>query len=251
MRRSDLLEELRREVETMGDVEVQRLVPSRRDFLHFTATQKKGVSLIVRLKRADPQTGGAWPGAEFAALARVADEGDAGAIAVCTGRSFGARPGDLECCAAAVTAPLLRDDLCIDARQIYDARLRGADAVIIPAGGVTRQAVVDLVDVAASLHMAAVVEARDKDELAVALSCPHAAIGLNCVAADGFVCLDTTRALAESSPPRRLAIVLAEARRLEELVSMRGIVDAAVVGDRFLNADDAAELVATWIERLA
>lgn len=245
------LAEKRREIENLGDVATHDLVPSRRDFLQFAATQKRGVAVVARLKRADPLTGGRWPGADLVALARIADEADVGAVAVCTGGAFAARNGDLEACSAAVSAPVLRDDLCLDAKQIYAARLAGADAVLVPAGALTPAAVVELVEVGASLHMAAVVEARDAAELAVALACPHAAIGLNCAADDGFLALEATRNLAAATPPRRLALVLAEPREPDEIASLAGAIDAALIGDLILAAADPGAVLTALVERLA
>jgi len=92
MRRRAWLAEKRLELERMGEVEVQRLVPSRRDFLQFTATHKRGVAVIVRLKRRDLFTGGAWPDVDLVALARVADAAEIGAIAVRTAAVFGRAP---------------------------------------------------------------------------------------------------------------------------------------------------------------
>lgn len=244
------VDEKRRQIASLGDLAVGRIIPSRRDFLQFTATQKRGVALIVRVKRADPYTGGTWPQVDLAALARTADDADVGAVAVCTAQFFAARAGDLESCAAAVTAPVLSDDLCLDVRQLFDARLRGADAVVVPAGELSAGTVSELVEVAASLHMAGVIEARNEEELAVALSCPHAAIGLNRVTDRGFVCVDETRRLADAIPAQRVTIVLAEPRDLEDVVSLRGVIDAAVFGDLILDAVDAAATMAEFSDRL-
>jgi len=251
MRRRAWLAEKRLESERMGEVQVQRLVPSRRDFLQFTATHKRGVAVIVRLKRRDLFTGGAWPDVDLVELARVADAAEAGAIAVRTAAVFGMAPKDLSACASAVTAPTLCDDLCLDARLVYQARLRGADAVLIPTGEVPAAVLSALVEVAASLHLAAVVEVRNRAELTAALGCAHAAIGFNCVADDGFIRLDLTRELAAQAPPQRIAIVLAEARDLDELASLAGAIDAAVVGDIVLNATDPGAAISAAVEYLA
>lgn len=250
MRRRVWLEEKRRESQHLGEVELQRLVPSRRDFFQFTATHKRGVAVIVRLKRRDPFTRGAWPDVDLIEMARAADEADAGAVAFCTAGVFGGTSVDLSQGAAVVTAPVLCDDLCLDAKLVYQARLGGADAVVIPAGELSAAAVADLVDVAASLHMASVVEVGNARELSAALCCAHAAIGLNCMADDGFILLDSTRELAAQAPPRRIAIVLAEPRNLEEIVSLSGAIDAAVLGDIVLSSADPASTISAAVERL-
>jgi indole-3-glycerol phosphate synthase len=217
--------------------------------MQFVATQKRGIALVPRLKRVDPRSGRQWPSIDLLALARAADDSEAGAIAVCTAQLFGGEMEDLNAAAAAVTAPLLRDDLCIDERQVYDARLRGADAIVVPAGDMPVEKVRVMADVAASVHMATVIEVCREADLAAALAIPHACIGVNCSAPDGCVAVAQALALAKQLPPSRVVLLLAEVRDLDEAWSMRGSIDAAVVGDVLLDAADLAEVIGEFTGR--
>jgi hypothetical protein len=126
-----LIAEKNAEIDVLSGLNLTEVTPSRRDFAMFVATQKSGITLIPRLKRADPDTDQAWPGLDLVSLARQLDDTEVGALAVATAGYYGTSIGDLPAVAEAVTAPILRDDLCFHRLQIFQARLHAADAVII------------------------------------------------------------------------------------------------------------------------
>ena len=240
------LAEKNAEIELLATLSLTEVTPSRRDFTMFVATQKNGIALVPRLKRADPETGSSWPGLDIAALGRLCDEAESPAIAVATSAWHGCSIGDLQAVSDAVTAPVLRDDLCLHSRQVYQARLHGADAVAIPVRHLRPAQVQELVVVASSLHMAAVIAVKTAEELAIALASDKACIGLECTRSDGWADVDQVTALAKSIPQRRTVLVLAEVESLDTLRSLAGLIDAAVVGNLVLNASDPAAFLAAW-----
>ena len=243
MSRGRLLAEKAAEIERLAELRIAEVRPSRRDFTQFVATQKAGIALVPRLKRADPSTGGHWPDLDMASLACACDDADVGAIAVATAALMGGAIEDLRTVADAVTAPVLRDDPCLHANQVYQARLYGADAVRLPAADLDRESLGALAAVAGSLHMAAVIEVRGEADVETALGLAPACIGLDLPAADGFADLEAARALAARIPAQRIVLLLSEVRGLEELLRLNGLVDAAVVGDALLDASDAVAAI--------
>jgi len=250
MSRTDWLSEKQAEVAALADLPLTELAPSRRDFTQFVATQKQGIALVPRVQRADPATGGAWPGLDVAAFARACDDADTAAIAVRTAAVFGTSLADLDAVAAAVTAPVLRDDLCLDRQQLYQARLHGADAVLLPGGVLDRAALRELAALAGSLHMASVVEVDEPDDLAAALELPSACIGLACADRAGRAETARMRALAAQVPRHRTVLVLAELSALDDLLALAGLIDAAVVGDLLLDAADLQGVIGDFVARL-
>lgn len=250
MSRSSWLAEKRSEIATLRDLPLTDIVPSRRDFTQFIATQKQGVALVPRLQRLDPDTGGAWPALDLANFARACDDAEAGALAVRTAAVFGASVADLDTVAGAVTAPLLRDDLCLDRQQIYQARLHGADAVLLPAGDLDAAMLRDLAAIASSTHMASVIEVANSAQLSAALDLPTACIGLGCAGADGRVDAERVVVLAAQIPRQRLVLLLSEVAALDDLLPFAGVIDAAVVGDALLGAPDPAAAIAAFLARV-
>jgi indole-3-glycerol phosphate synthase len=241
------LAERREALAGLSTLRLPEIVPSRRDFTQFVTTQKQGIALVPRLQRRNPETGGAWPALDLAAFARVCDDTDAGALAVRTAALFGGTMDDLDTVAASVTAPVLHDDLCIAREQLFAARLRGADAVLLPADALDAARLRELDAVATSLHMAVVVDVGTADELAAALVLATACIGLRGSGADGYADVDAVAALARGVPRRRTTLLLAEVRRLDELSRLAELIDAAVVGDALLDAADPAAAITAFL----
>lgn len=244
------LAEKRAEAAALRDLSLTEIVPSRRDFTQFVATQKQGLAIVPRLQRINPDSGRSWPQLDLAALAHAYDESEAGALAVCTASLFGGTIADLETVRDAATAPLLRDDLCVDRQHVYQARLHGADAVVVPAAELAGDALRELTAVANSTHMAAVIEVRRDTDLAAALALPTACIGLACTGADGRLDRAGAGALAAAIPRHRVVLLLAEPATLADLDAFAGVVDAAVVGDALLDAGDPAAALAALLARV-
>jgi indole-3-glycerol phosphate synthase len=234
MDRTRMLANSRAEAAHLSGQRLSEVTPSRRDFAQYVDTQKQDLAVIAQVGRT-PE----WSTARLVACARACDDADVAALAVVTGAA--GRPlADLAAVADATTAPILRDDLVIDPGQLYHSRLHGADAVILPAADLDSATLQELVNVAGSLHMAAVVEVLCSAHLAAALRLPHTLIGLRCLADDGRLDLAGTLRLAREAPARRTTICLPEIHSPAECALLRGSCDAVVVGEALAARDDVA-----------
>jgi indole-3-glycerol phosphate synthase len=247
MARPELLAEKTKEVRRLAGLSLTEVSPSRRDFTMFVATNKQGIALIPRLKRRDPYTAAAWPKVDVAGMARAYDETEAAALAVCTAEAYGGSIDDLRRVSEVVSASVLQDDLCLHANQVYHARLHGADAVVLPAGQVPFESLHELAAISSSLHMTPVIEVEDVPQVEVALRLAPAPIGLRFTARDGFVDLQATLEAARGIPAQRTVLLLSEAKNLESLFSLRGLIDSAVVGDVLLGAADPAAAIVQFL----
>jgi indole-3-glycerol phosphate synthase len=243
MARSELMTEKRAEIRRIAGLSVTEVSPSRRDFTMFVATHKQGIGLIPRLKRRDPDTAGEWPDLDLTGMARVYDETEAAALAVCTAGLYGGSIDDLRRVSEVVGAAVLRDDLCLHADQLYHARLHGADAVVLPAGHIPFESLRELAAISSSLHMTPVIEIERAAEVEAALRLASAPIGLRFTGGDGFVDLPATLPVARRIPAQRTVLLLSEVRELVSLSSLEGLIDAAVVGDALLDAADPAAAI--------
>jgi indole-3-glycerol phosphate synthase len=199
--------------------------------------------VIAEIKRRSPSKGELRPGLDPVELARIYEQNGASAISVLTdARFFGGSLDDLRNVRAATMLPLLRKDFVIDPYQIYEARLAGADAILLIAAILAPEQITAYSHLATELGMAALVEVHNLTELASALSANANLIGINNRDLHTFnVTLDTTRALRPLIPPGVVVVsesgIYTRADR-ESLGDMD--IDALLVGESLLVSDDIA-----------
>src|SRR5581483_8246046 len=115
------LAELRRQLDRAGVV---------RDFR--AALQAGGVQVIAEVKKASPSAGVLRPDFDAVAIARTYEAHGAAAVSVLTDAAY--FQGSLEYLTAvrdAIRLPVLRKDFILDAYQLVEARVAGADAVLL------------------------------------------------------------------------------------------------------------------------
>ncbi|MEK7848136.1 MAG: indole-3-glycerol phosphate synthase TrpC, partial [Chloroflexota bacterium] len=152
--------------------------PPPRDFL--TALHRAPFTVIAEIKRASPSKG--WLCRELSApdLARRYERGGAAALSVLTApQFFHGSPDDLVAARAAVSLPVLGKDFILEERQVYEARLWGADAVLLIAAILAPGELAHLMGVAGSLGMAALVETHRQTEVEAALGAGAWLVGIN------------------------------------------------------------------------
>lgn len=140
------------------------------------------IRAIAEIKRASPSAGPIRPGADPASIGRQYAAAGASAISVLTDRSY--FDGDLSFLAQvrdAVSLPLLRKDFVIDPIQVAEARLAGADAVLLIAAAFTPESNVlgDCMAMAERVGIDALVEVHSEAELGAALDVGATLIGVN------------------------------------------------------------------------
>ena len=136
--------------------------------------------VIAEVKRRSPSRGEIRADFDPVACALAYAEGGAAAISVLTDEMFfGGHLDFLAAVRCAVPMPLLRKDFVVDVYQIDEARVAGADAVLLIAAALGPDELLALRERAEALGLCALVEVHDELELAVALDSGARAIGIN------------------------------------------------------------------------
>ncbi|MBB5955794.1 indole-3-glycerol phosphate synthase [Saccharothrix tamanrassetensis] len=139
-----------------------------------------GVGVIAEVKRRSPSKGALADIPEPAELAAQYELGGARAISVLTEqRRFGGSLADFDAVRAAVGVPLLRKDFIVSPYQVHEARLHGADLVLLIVAALEQNALVSLLDRVESLGMTALVEVHTAEEADRALEAGASVIGVN------------------------------------------------------------------------
>ncbi|ANS74850.1 indole-3-glycerol phosphate synthase [Paenibacillus yonginensis] len=145
---------------------VAALPPTRGFAQALLSGRSREMGLIAEVKKASPSKGLIRPDFDPVEIARSYEEAGADCISVLTDVSyFQGRPEYLGQIRAEVKLPLLRKDFIIDELQIYEARLLGADAVLLIAAILDDRQLHDYFHLASSLGMDALVEVHDRQEL--------------------------------------------------------------------------------------
>jgi indole-3-glycerol phosphate synthase len=156
------------------------LPPTRGFWQALQSRDGQGTRIIAEIKKASPSAGLIRADFDPVALATTYARHGAAAISVLTDRQF--FQGELAFLTAvrqAVSVPLLRKDFIVDPYQLYEARLYGADAVLLIAAALDVPQLIDLATLSRGLDLEPLVEVHTAAELDKALACSCRIIGIN------------------------------------------------------------------------
>ena len=167
----------RRSLDALLD-DVDRCGPTR----GFAAALRGSATLavIAEIKRRSPSKGDLFVDLDPATLAKAYESGGACCLSVLTDQEFfGGSAADLHAAREACSLPVLRKDFTVERRDVVDARLMGADCVLLIAAALERTALVELHHLAISIGLDVLVEIHDETELDVALEAGATLVGVN------------------------------------------------------------------------
>ncbi len=225
-------------------VEQAASAPPPRDFAG--ALRAGGLSCIAEIKRRSPSRGDLDPGLQPDLVAKDYVAGGAACLSVLTDAEFfGGSADDLASARQATGLPVLRKDFTVQQADVADARLMGADAVLLIVAALDDDELRACAALAEGLGLAALVEVHDEEELDRALAAGSCLIGVNQRDLRTFrVDHERAVALAARIPTGIVAVAesgirdAADARRLAEAG-----YDAILVGETLVRAEDRVGLL--------
>ncbi|MDR2764182.1 MAG: indole-3-glycerol phosphate synthase TrpC [Tannerella sp.] len=238
----------------MGAARMSRPVNSMRRALESSPS-----GIIAEFKRRSPSKGWLHAGARVEEVVPAYERGGAAACSILTdGDFFGGSLGDLQRARAQVRLPLLRKDFIIDEYQLFQARVTGADAVLLIAATLTRHECLQLARTAHALELEVLLEIHHERELA----CLHPAIdmlGVNnrnlgtfhTAVENSFRLMERIRAeagTARSSPLPVSESGLSEAATVVQLreAGFRGFL----IGETFMKTGQPGEALTAFITQM-
>lgn len=209
---TDILDAHRRRAEAdhrpLAALEAEAVAaPSPRPFADALAAAG-GLAVIAEIKRRSPSKGDLDPTLDPAGLAGEYAEAGAACLSVLTDSDFfGGSADDLANARAACDLPVLRKDFTVGEADVYDARIMGADAVLLIVAALAGDELERLHTLAGDLGLAALVEVHDSEELQRALDVGATLVGVNQRDLRTFeVDHDRARELAAVMPPDVVAV---------------------------------------------
>ena len=198
-------------------------------------------AVIAEIKKASPSKGVIRADFDPAAIARSYELGGAACLSVLTDVDFfQGSDAYLQQARAACALPALRKDFVVDAYQLYESRLLGADCVLLIAAALDDGQLSEFAFIADQLGMDVLVEVHDLDELERSLPVPARLLGINNRNLRTFeVSLDNTLALKDMVPADRVLVTESGILAPADVALMRDAgVNAFLVGEAFMRAPD-------------
>lgn len=216
----------------------------------YDALGGPGVRVIAECKRRSPSKG--WLRQPFDAveLAQAYERGGAAAISIVTEpQYFAGQAGWVPLIRRVVTLPLLQKDFFISPRQLAEASLLGADAVLLIVRLLQGGILTEMLAVAAELELEVVTEVHDVADLERVLATSAPMVGINARDLRTFhVDVDGAVSLAQQVPPDRLVILESGVHGPEDVLGAceRG-VRRFLVGEHLVRAEDPVQALAALV----
>lgn len=235
-------EQLQREKDNIEPQDMKEMALNSKNKNHgFKEVLKKsGLSVISEVKKASPSKG--VIAEDFCPVETAIAYEDAGAAAIsCLTEEHYFKGGskyfaDIR---AKVDIPMLRKDFIFDEYQIYEAKVLGADAILLIAAILSEEKIKEFYDLAKSLEIDCLVEVHNEKELKKVVACGCDIIGINNRNLKTFdVDLNTTSKLAPLIPYE--AVLVSESGMKDEN-DMKNVkeqgADAVLIGETFMRSD--------------
>lgn len=216
--------------------------------LFYEALAKPGISIIGEFKKASPSLG------QIQSKINLTDRieeynASVDAISCLTEEDhFNGNVDYLKEIRKMSLLPIIRKDFMIDEYQFYEAKVIGANAILLIAAILDDVQMKDFYDLATELGLDALVETHDEAEMERALKLDAKIIGVNNRDLRDFtIKLDTTKRLSKMVPEGKIFVAESGIVSDEDVKFLKDSrVDAFLIGRAFMEAENPRELARHW-----
>ena len=216
-----------------------------------THIRSERAAVIAEVKKASPSKGVIRAHFDPEQIATSYANHGASCLSVLTDESFFQGHDDyLMKAKRASNLPCLRKDFIVDAYQIYEARIIGADAILLIVAALTDAQLDEFSSLAHELGMDVLVEVHDQSELARALPLPCRLIGINNRNLRTFeTSLQTTIGLLDTIGDDKIVVTESGIHQPQDVALMREHdVHTFLVGEAFMRAEEPGEKLKTLFQ---
>ena len=213
----------------------------------YHALARPGLSFICEVKKASPSKGVIDPVFDYLGIARAYETAGADAVSCLTEpKWFLGSDAVFSEIRAAISTPMIRKDFTVDEYQIYQARLLGANAVLLICAILDTETVARYLEVCDRLGLAALVETHNEEEIASAVRAGARIVGVNNRNLKDFsVDLGNAARLRGLIPSDRLYVAESGVMSPDDAAKMKSIgADAVLMGEVMMRAADKGALLA-------
>ena len=229
---------------TFQEIKSSALAMPKGDFAFEKALKKPELSFICECKKASPSKGLIAEEFPYVEIAKEYEKAGADSISVLTEpRWFLGRDENLKEITETVSIPCLRKDFTVDEYMIYEAKLLGAQAVLLICSILSGEEIKNYIKVCDSLGISALVEVHNEEEVNIAIHAGARIIGVNNRNLKDFtVDTDNSRRLRSLVPEGILFVAESGVKTVEDIQVLREInVDAVLIGETLMKASNKKE----------
>lgn len=215
-------------------------MPQTRPFME-AINKPRQISLIAEIKKASPSKGVIRENFNLQEIAAIYKEAGVQAVSVLTEEDyFLGNISYINEVKFIIDVPVLRKDFILDPYQIYESRLCGADAVLLIADLLSKDKLVELLEIAESLGLDCLVEAHSEKELKKVLKLKVSIIGINNRDLRTLeVDLKTTEKLFTLIPKDKVVVVESGLKEYKDILFLKILgVHAVLIGEAFMSAEN-------------
>jgi len=213
--------------------------PTRGFAAHISSTPH--LAVIAEIKRRSPSKGDLKIALDPIQLAQQYQAGGASCLSVLTDENhFGGSVDDLQSARDACSLPVIRKDFTVDLRDVCDARIMGADCVLLIAAALSPVELKSLLAMAKMIDIDALVEIHDEKELDIAMAAGATMVGVNQRDLVTFA-VDQERAVRMGSliPSSVVRVAESGVRGRDDAVALRAAgYHAILVGEHLVTSPD-------------
>lgn len=221
---------------------------NRGDFAFEKALKEKGISYICEVKKASPSKGVIAENFPYLDIAKDYEEAGATAISVLT------EPEYFKGCNTYLTEisqniniPVLRKDFTVDEYQLYEAKVIGADAVLLICTLLDTDTIQRYIKICDDLGLSALVEAHTKEEVDSAIKAGARIIGVNNRNLKTFeVNINNSTSLRKNVPQNILFVAESGIQTSNDISTLINAgVDAVLIGEALMRSSNKKEMLAS------
>lgn len=219
---------------------------SQNKLIFEEAMSRPGINFLCEVKKASPSKG--LLAKEFAPvfIAKEYEQGGAAAISVLTEPTFFLGKDDyLIEVKKEVEIPVLRKDFILDAYQIYQAKLLGADCVLLIVSILTKEQLTKFLSICDDLGLSALVETHNQEEVIKALKCGARVVGVNNRNLSTFeVSIENSLRLRTLVPKEVIFIAESGISTPEQIRELKEVgVNGVLIGETLMKAANKKEMI--------
>jgi indole-3-glycerol phosphate synthase len=221
------------------------------DFPFEKALKRPGMGFICEVKKASPSKGLIDPVFDYLPIAEGYEAAGADCISCLTEPKWFLGSDEIFCnIRKAVSIPMIRKDFTVDEYQIYQAKVMGANAVLLICALLDTATICRYLTLCDELGLTALVETHDDKEIASAVAAGARVIGVNNRNLKDFtVDFSNAARLRALIPPECVFVAESGVSSVEDVAALHKLgADAALMGEVLMRAQDKGALLAQMRE---